>query len=234
MAPAHRVVRQGGTGLRVESALCNLTLWHAAGVEVPPELLRALAKRPGARVTLAGDPFMALAEICLAARSGPETNARLVILFPEMLTDTPEFCAIADTYAPSVPRWLYGPASNPQLRAIVEEDVMQWMARQAPPVTPAPEIVVRPAAIRDAERALNPPALSSRTGPAPAVPQLRLAGDGPVLDNAPNSADAKQELAVHESDRTNAADAASAHLITDEELRMLLGESTPEGQQEPQ
>jgi hypothetical protein len=61
-------------------------------------------------------------------------------------------------------------------------------------------------------------------------PQLRLAGEGPPLDNLPESADSREQLAG----QGEAGPAQPAPLITDEELRMLLGESDTEGQQEHQ
>jgi hypothetical protein len=177
---------------------------------------------------------MALAELCLASKAeqpGDQANARLVILFPEMLTDAAEFCAAADTYAPGIPRWQYGPATSPQLRAIVDDDVNKWSARHAPQ-DPAPQVVVKPAAVRAAaERAAQGSIPASRT--TSASPQLRLAGEGPLpqaLDNPADPADAGKVLAGQAPDGEPADSVPPpAQLITDEELRMLLGESNDEG-----
>jgi len=202
-----------------------VTLWHASGVDVPKELLSALSGvksgpsgGPGSvKVQVVGDPFLALAHLCRVVReerrghAGVPTSARLVIVFPEMLTDAADLCAAADTYAPGVPRWQYGPAANPTLRPIVEGDVAGWSGRAA-----APEVVVVAQPVR-AEAAGTP--RTSRT----LTPHLRLAGEGPglTLDNHAESADAG--LAGEGQASTSAP--RSGPLITDEELRMLLGES---------
>jgi hypothetical protein len=161
---------------------------------------------------------------------------RLVILFPEMLTDAAEFCAAADIYAPGVPRWQYGPAANPELRAIVDADVARWV--QKIPESPAipGTVVVEPAAAKVVERPARPMTpTASRTSSG--SPQLRLAGEGPALpplpasaplDNPQRSAD-EHGLAVQGTPAGTGEDIHAArsrsHLITDEELRMLLGES---------
>lgn len=185
----------------------TVTLWHASGVEVPARLVSALTGR-GLRVNRVGDPFHALAEICKASRGrrAPDAGTRLVIVFPELLTDAPELCAAAANYAPSVPRWQFGPATQPTLRPIAESDVESWRLRHQP----QPKVVVVPEAVR-------PPTPTSRTY---TQPQLRLAGEGPgpeKLQNQGNSADA--DNAAAESTGTT-----RTPLITDEELRMLLGE----------
>lgn len=217
----------------MDSAPCTVTLWHASGVDVPRELLAALsgvkagpAGGPGnVKVQVVGDPFLALANLCRVTREERRINtgelpttARLVIVFPEMLTDAAELCLAADAYAPGVPRWQYGPAANPTLRPIVESDVAAWGSRGA-------EVLVIPQPSR-----MDPtPALrTSRT----MTPHLRLAGEGPAagvgggvpLDNRAESADA----GLAGEGQPLPPTARSAPLISDEELRMLLGESNDE------
>lgn len=219
-----------------------VTLWHASGTQVPAELLAALSgARPDAavRIKVVCDPFMALAALCKVrlqerARTESATSARLVMVYPELLTDAPDLCAAADTYAPGVPRWQYGPATNPTLRPIVDEDVARWSSKGSSGSTPT--IVVVPEAVHAAVVARN-------TRPIPAAgPQLRLAGEGPVgglhpeplstpqaLDNHGKPTDA-QRLA---GDTPSPSNSRSAPLITDEELRMLLGEHSDEGHTGP-
>jgi hypothetical protein len=208
-----------------------VTLWHASGIDVPRELLAALAGVKEGPVTIfpVGDPFLALAQLCRLTReerrrgTGAPTSARLVIVYPELLTDAADLCAAADTYAPGVPRWQYGPATNPTLRPVVEEDVARWAARHAPP----PQVVVT-AAAREPEAARR----TSRTQVSP--PALRLAGEGPVqgraLDNPPDRADVQGSTRLADEPPSQAAPPAprGAPLITDEELRMLLGENESE------
>lgn len=215
----------------MDGSSCTVTLWHASGVEVPAKLIAALTNAK-MRVNRVGDPFLALAQLCMAQKRGdpaaPRPAAKLVILYPEMLTDLAEFCAAADIYAPGVPRWQYGPATNPELRAIVDSDVTKWS-----PNSPEPAVVIKTEVVRAAERTIRaaaPHHPTSRT--MPGSPQLRLAGEGPSLpplDNPSESADV-QELAGQGAGQGSGDDARSgasgSHLITDEELRMLLGEST--------
>lgn len=210
---------------------------------MPAKLLAALTKA-GMRINRVGDPFLALAQLCKSQRRNtpaaaeapnePRSSVKLVILFPEMLTDAAEFCAAADIYAPGVPRWQYGPAANPELRAIVDADMARWAQKNPEPVPLPGKAAVEPAA-KAAERPARPGAPTSRT--LTGTPQLRLAGDGPALaplpspaalDNPPRSTD-EQELAgqgtlLGAGEDMHAARSRS-HLITDEELRMLLGES---------
>lgn len=130
----------------------------------------------------------------------------MVIVFPEMLTDAAELCAAVDVYAPGVPRWQYGPASNPTLRPIVDADVNAWSGRIQSAGAAVAEVVV--------------PRVSRAGGP-----QLRLAGEGPAegLDNRRETADAE-----FSGEAPSPPVARSGPLITDEELRMLLGESNEE------
>jgi hypothetical protein len=208
-----------------------VTLWHASGTEVPTTLLAALSgakgKPDGVRIKIVRDPFMALATLCrqraeekARAEGEGSTAARLVMVFPEVLTDAAELCMTADTYAPGVPRWQYGPAANPTLRPIVDEDVARWAAKSAP------QVVVTPAAS----------ARGSRTGTVGGQPQLRLAGEGPLggsagtggLDNRGEPADGDDDARLA-GDPPSAPTPRSEPLITDEELRMLLGENNEEG-----
>jgi len=183
----------------------------------------------GVRVRAVGDPFLALAELCRITRDerrvaqGP-TSARLVIVYPEMLTDAPELCAAADTYAPDVPRWQYGPVANPTLRPIVEADVARWQGKV--------EVVVTESA-----KAMGAGGAGSRTVETPRQapiqgPKLRLAGEGPEVDNQANPVDAQGSALFADvappPAQTAPAPERSAPLISDEELRMLLGENTDE------
>jgi hypothetical protein len=207
----------------VDPATCTVTLWHASGVEVPRELLAALSGvkggAGGVKVEPVGDPFRALAQLCRIRRresQGEPTRARLVIVYPEMLTDAAELCAAADVYAPGVPRWQYGPASNPTLRPIVDTDVQTWETPSPSWEPPVVEVV---------------PAAAARASRTQGGPQLRLAGEGPgvTLDNQSQMADVDPRLAAGFSGGQTAPPAArSGPLITDEELRMLLGESNEE------
>jgi hypothetical protein len=194
-----------------------VTLWHASGVEVPKELLAALSGvkggTGGVKVLSVGDPFQALARLCrlvVEGRPGAPPAARLVIVYPEMLTDTAELCAAVDVYAPGVPRWQYGPVSNPTLRPIVDADVRAWDTRNLPE-TPQVEVVA---------------GAMART-PRTVGPHLRLAGEGPVLDNHEKTADGEGEKGFSGGEASPPV-VRSAPLITDEELRMLLGEPNEE------
>lgn len=170
----------------------RVALWHAPGVEPPPLLLNALAARKIAAVPVQSS-FRALAELC---RGG----AALVIVHPETMADAAAVWEARARYAPGARLWMYGPASNPKLRAIVEEDVAGWLTVV---VTPRPEAAPpRPAAPQ----------------PRPAAPpRLKLAGDGEVPPEA---------APVEDGD--GAAKESRAGLLSAEELRMLLGDDEPD------
>lgn len=215
-----------------------VTLWHASGTDVPAALLAALSGAKGSpgsvRVRVVCDPYMALAELCRVrgqerSASGEKgvTSARLVMVYPEMLADAAELCRVADTYAPGVPRWQYGPASNPTLRPVVEQDVARWSGRSP--------VVVVPSAVESAVSARSSRTVASR----PVVgPQLRLAGEGPAMDSLEaGSAALDNHGKVADGERLAGEGAApasskSAPLISDEELRMLLGEHNEDGREE--
>lgn len=171
-----------------------MALWHAPEVEPPALLLKALAARKIAAVPVQSS-FRALAELC-------KGGAALVIVHPEAMVDAPAVWEARARYAPGARLWMYGPASAPKLRAIVEEDVAGWLRIV---VTPRPEVVPARAAVPQPRPVSAPP------------PRLKLAGDGEV---PPEAAPAEEG--------EGAAKDSRAGLLSAEELRMLLGDDEPD------
>jgi hypothetical protein len=196
-----------------------VVLWHDPASAVPDQLAAALGSK-GIVTTRVTNPFMALAVLCRLSHRAAERpdQTALVILSPERLADAPAVCDAASKYASTARRWMFGPASNPVLRPIVDADVETWRG----PAAPMPEVKVVPGAVRAAKMrpATPPPPLSYRASPAGA-PALRLTGDGP-LDPLVKPADGDGgELAGQEA---KAETPRASTLLSAEELRMLLGD----------
>jgi hypothetical protein len=195
-----------------------VVLWHDPGSPVPDQLAAALGSK-GIVTTRVTNPFMALAVLCRLSHRAAERpdQTALVILSPERLADAPAVCDAATKYASTARRWMFGPATNPVLRPIVEADVDAW---RGPTAAPMPEVKVMPGAARAARArpATPPPPASYRASPS-AGPALRLTGDGP-LDPLVKPADGEGgELAGQEAETPR-----SSTLLSAEELRMLLGD----------
>lgn len=200
----------------------RVALWHPPGVLPPARLMSALQARRIEAVA-SSSAFAALAEICSVSRAARSAGARasgsisLIIVHPEHLPEVGQVCRAAERYAPGVRCWMFGPETNPTLRAIVEEDVAGWTGEAAlkvviPKRQPDPE--PKPIPIRPKPKVGGP---DYRTKPV-TPPQLRLAGAGSV-DLPPEQADAEPAQSGEAKPRSQ--------LLTPEELRMLLGDDEP-------
>ena len=201
----------------------SVALWLPPGVTPPPRLVQALTGKK-VNVERILSPFAALSAMCRASRVARAARSgsvlALVVVYPEQQPDTVGVLEAAAKFAPGVRCWMFGPASNPRLRAIVETDIAGWGGAKS-----EPEIVVRP---RPAET--KPPALKTEAAPArvdyrtQAVgkPPLRLAGQG-TFDLPVEAVDVDKKG----SDEAGTGPARS-QVLTAEELRMLLGEDGPD------
>ena len=176
-------------------------VWHAPDAAAPPKLMAALAER-GIEAVRVQSPYRALAELCRAGRAGAPA---IVLVHPEVLSDAVALLEAKSRYAPGARCWMYGPALNPALRAIVESDIAAWGGVRQP------EVVVRP---RAGDDSLRIESHREAPRPRPSPPRLKLAGDPaalPALDPAECEAEVESK----------------APLLTPEELRMLLGDDEP-------
>lgn len=169
-------------------------VWHAPDQPPPPQLMAALASR-GIQTAQVQSPFRALAELC---RAGRGSAPAIVIVNPERMPDTVALLEAKARYAPGARCWMYGPATQPALRAIVEGDVSAWSGVKEP------QVVVRvPESDSIKINAHRPPPRPAR----PATPRLKL-----TEEPAPVDAESAQP---------------TSPLLSPEEIRMLLGDDEP-------
>jgi hypothetical protein len=166
--------REAGAG--ASAAQC--VLWCDPAGPVPPALASTLAAK-GVEVVRIGGPHAALAEICLAARSGGARHVILLFVEPRGLPMAADVQAAAARLAPRAAFWRYEETANPRLAAVVESEVPRG-PRAAEELGPAEAPPVRPV----------------RVGGAPA---LRLAGEGaaPASDEG-DGVPARQLLTAEE------------------------------------
>jgi hypothetical protein len=180
-------------------------VWHAPDTTAPAKLMAALAER-GIEAARVQSPYRALAELCRAGVGGRAAAPAIVLVHPEILSDAVALLEAKSRYAPGARCWMYGPALNPVLRAILESDITAWGGGVR-----EPEVVVRP---RAGDDSLRIESHREAPRPRPSPPRLKLAGDPaalPAMD--PTECEAEVE--------------SKAPLLTPEELRMLLGDDEP-------
>ena len=163
--------------------------------------MAALAER-GVETVRVQSSYRALAELCHAGRGA---SPAIVLVHPESLPDAAAAWEAKARYAPGARCWMYGPAADPKLRAVVETDVAAW------PGAPRPETVVTPQP--------TPPADSMRIGPRPPLPRPPAGPPKLKLTGEP--------LPVGPGAEEDPKDASKAPLLSAEELRMLLGDGEP-------
>jgi hypothetical protein len=97
------------------------------------ELLDAL-NRPDLAMVRTDNVYVALAELCAAARREVEClkagrrgeGLILLLAYPSKLTDPAALVRTAERYAPHASVWLFDPSSTPRLRAVRVDDVEGW------------------------------------------------------------------------------------------------------------
>lgn len=138
-------------------------LWHAPDAAPPPDLVQSLERR-GVELTACTTPYSAIARACLLERENDERtddptqrdSLVLVLVTPSRLRQPAEVVDAMRRYAPRTACWWYDAGANPRLRAVVDDDVDQWIAAGVRTGSPA---VIRP-----------------RSGDE-ARPRLKLSGD---------------------------------------------------------
>lgn len=97
------------------------------------ELLEAL-NRPDLALISTDNVYLALAELCSAARRDVESlkagkkgeGLILLLSHPMRLADPAAVVHTAERYAPHASVWLFDPSSTPRLRAVTIEDLTAW------------------------------------------------------------------------------------------------------------
>jgi hypothetical protein len=162
--------------------------------------LESRLRQRGVSVAHAGSSYAALAELC-AAGAPHGTAVSLVMVDPASLGRAAQVVRAAARYAPAAVVWAFEGGPKPQLRPVTEADLVAWGG-----VDDAPEsdIPIRP----------------YRNGLARS-PALRLTDHSP-----PEGA---QSAPPPDSDGSGEKPGQSRHILTQEELSMLLGEGEPGG-----
>jgi hypothetical protein len=167
------------------------------------ELLDAL-KRPDLAILSTDNVYVALAELCTAARqdadamrSGHKASGLILLLaHPLRLTDPALLVHTVERYAPHASVWMFDASSVPRLRAAKAEDVESWASAQTPrPYTPP--------------KATNPAISPGRTA------ALRSERPLPELSGHTNGPITSQH-------RDFGKDRHNGGLLSSEELAMLL------------
>lgn len=175
-------------------------LWHGAGADV--RALEAGLRRRGIEVRHALTAYAALAELCAdrdAGSNGPVTPISLVVVEPDRLARAGEVARAASRYAPGAVIWAFDRGQRPLLWAATTSDIDAWCRLAGLDVADAPE-------------------------PAPATPArggghtrpLKLSGQGP-------------EHPTGQPDNGEAEPENVRHVLTPEELEMLLSGEEPRG-----
>jgi hypothetical protein len=211
-----------------------------------PQQLSAALDRPDFQVSIFENEFEALARVCTVERS-QERAAVLLLVEPAKLRSPAEVAELIERLAPSAALWVFEATATPQLRAATPADRAAWPAAQ-----PLPEAVGFGSSTPDslsrgrsgprldpATKRIADDAVSTTKLKLPSAPRLRLAGEGPVPEAV--ASPAHQELKVRPTEPQSAQspqspaitpEAApdfpavpsgrSGHLLSDEELAMLL------------
>lgn len=126
------------------SARCVLLCPQRHGPD--SELLEAL-NRPDLALIRTDNVYVALAELCAAARrevramNAGERSEGLILLLshPTKLSDPAALVRTAERYAPHASIWLFDPAGSPRLRAVRVADVEGWasLSEARPPTNRA-------------------------------------------------------------------------------------------------
>jgi hypothetical protein len=114
-------------------------LLHPPRESPESELLDAL-KRPDLAILSTDNVYVALAELCAAARqdadamrAGQKSSGLILLLaHPLRLTDPASLVHAAERYAPHASVWMFDPAGTPRLRSAKAEDVESWAVAQLP------------------------------------------------------------------------------------------------------
>lgn len=103
--------------------------WHERGTDLKPELLAAL-NRPGFSVVRCDDEFAAVAHVCRLARDTrtiqPAPLVILLLVDPEQLRSVVPVVEAVARHAPTASVWMYDLKSSPQLRTVRSADMAHW------------------------------------------------------------------------------------------------------------
>ncbi len=174
-------------------------MWRRRGTVVPERLTEALA-RSGCAAVHAESEFEAMVELCRGSRGGVNV---LLVVEPSTQPAMGEVLEVADRYVPDVVLWAYEASPSPQIRAVSGVERSAWRAQ--PRRWPAPPS--EPRETKGAKPALRLTGVASEAAEPPQTEAKPLKSHNKVVGGGE-----KQETRPERP----------AHLLTDEELAMLL------------
>jgi len=210
------------------AALC--VMWTREGAAPDAKLAEAL-QRPGLETRGVTDDLTAVAALLRDARLNPGRSRVLLLVEPAQLENLREVLDVLPKHA-NIPLWVFDPAGTPPLRSVLPEQVLAPAPGEGPPLRAVSGPFVREehVAPADGPSSWAGPWVSSMTqtwrtgeqeadtpagnGAASRGPRLRLTDAPPPP--APAQVEAKPAGAPQNEH--------SAPLLSDDELRMLLGE----------
>lgn len=180
--------------------------------EPDSELLAALQRRH-LEIVDCLSPARAMAELCRLEKTPSITKpVALLLVEPTSLPGARELVEAVDRYVPHTHCWVFDSAGDERLRGLTPEELAGWSPvrdRRAPESTSGP---AGPETAPAADPIENFETIRSR-------PRLRLAGDGPIGE--PLIVSPVEEM-VSEAQGEVAQSVETRHLLSDEELAMLL------------
>jgi hypothetical protein len=123
--PKNSPAAQAADGGRPEQ---RAVVWMPASTTAPPALLDSLRKR-NILVTMTYSGLLTMAHAC-AAHQQPEkkVGVLVILLEPTKLPAIAEACLGIRRYATRAKLWVYDPKSSQSLRAVSEQDLVNWGA----------------------------------------------------------------------------------------------------------
>jgi len=205
-------------------------VWCGRGLAAPARLDEALAGSGCVGVHV-DNQYAAMAELCkgrgLGGASGGRGGLReparvLLAVEPSTLASLGELLDVAERYAPEAVLWAYESRPTERIRAVTAEERSSWRSQpkgwfsESNPVPEPHPITANAFSTHNVKLA------------KPTRPNLKLAGDGPGIPavQAPGVRCDPPEQSYNSSPEHGLGEetppARSSHLLTDEELAMLL------------
>ena len=215
-------------------------VWCGRGLAAPARLDEALASSGCAGVHVDNE-FDAMAALCKARRAG-EGSTVLLAVEPATLAAMGEVLEVAERYAPEVLLWAYESRPAERIRAVTAEERSAWTTRakgwlEGDAPAPEPRIQVTasgPHPLTAEARATRSVRMMGGNG----QPKLKLTGEGPGIPagtgpgpvhGSGNGAATPDNHPPAQGFDAAASPARAPHLLTDEELAMLLAIEPPKG-----
>jgi hypothetical protein len=212
----------------MEGRKARCVVWRGRGVIVPAQLERALVGAGCVGVHVQSE-FSVVAELCRARAVGELSGGAHVLLMvePAELPGIGELLEVVERYVPGAVLWAYEASPSERIRAVTEDERASWTAKPKGWLeegTPAPEprVMMAPPAnpIGNGARATRNVKITNGS-----APKLKLTGEGPPaaaipapgIGGPPSDNGAPTAAGTPET-----TPARAAHMLTDEELAMLL------------